>query len=119
MYRISDVSKIVGLPIATIRYYEKLGLIDIPTKDSRGYKVYTERNLEYLRFIINLKDSDMSLELIKNYVAAYKRKDFQSCYTILNGHAEKMEMELKKRQQILEKVQYKVTHFNNLKGGGR
>ena len=36
MYRISEVSKIVGLPIPTIRYYEKLGLIDTPAKGDRA-----------------------------------------------------------------------------------
>ena len=69
--------------------------------------------------IVNLKDSDMPLEQIKNYVDAYKKQDFECCYQILAYHAEKIEQELKKRQQILKKVQYKITHFHQLKGGGK
>ncbi|MEG9295018.1 MerR family transcriptional regulator [Mangrovibacillus sp. Mu-81] len=119
MYRISEVSKLVGLSIPTIRYYEKLGLIDSPTKDARGYKEYNENILQYLSFIVNLKDTDMSLEQIKNYVDAYKINDYPKCKTILRDHAGKIQDELAKRQQILEKVQYKVAHFSDLKGGGK
>lgn len=82
MYQISEVSKLVGLSIPTIRYYEKLGLIDPPEKNSRGYKVYDDKMIQYLGFIVNLKDTDMPLEQIKNYVDAYKEKDNQKCYSI-------------------------------------
>ncbi|ACT02608.1 MerR family transcriptional regulator [Paenibacillus sp. JDR-2] len=118
MYQISEVSKLIGLPIPTIRYYEKFGLIDEPAKNARGYKVYDELTVEYLQFIVNLKDTDMSLELIKFYVDAYRAKDYARCHEILREHAVKMELELEKRQRILEKVQYKVTHFSKLRGGG-
>lgn len=119
MHQISEVSKLVGLSIPTIRYYEKLGLIDPPEKNSRGYRVYDDKIIQYLGFIVNLKDTDMPLEQIKNYVDAYKDKDNQKCYSILQEHAEKMKMELAKRQQILEKVQFKISHFSTLKGGGK
>lgn len=118
MYQISEVSKRIGLPIPTIRYYEQLGLIDEPAKNARGYKVYDELTVEYLTFIVNLKDTDMSLEQIKIYVDAYRAKDFTRCHEILREHASKMELELEKRQKILEKVRYKVTHFSKLRGGG-
>lgn len=49
---------------------------------------------------------------------SYKNKNFSRCYTILQEHAEKIQFELTKRQQILEKVQYKISHFSNLKRGG-
>lgn len=119
MYQISEVSKLVGLSIPTIRYYEKLGLIEAPEKNDRGYKVYDDKIVQYLGFIVNLKDTDMPLEQIKNYVDAYKQQNNQECYRILQEHAEKMKVELAKRQQILEKVQYKISHFSTLKGGGK
>jgi len=119
MYQISEVAKLVGLSIPTIRYYEKLGLIDSPMKNDRGYKVYDDKIVQYLGFIVNLKDTDMPLEQIKKYVDAYKENDNQQCYSILQEHAAKMKAELAKRQQILEKVQYKISHFSTLKGGGK
>jgi len=119
MYRISEVSELLGISIPTIRYYEKLGLIDTPIKDSRGYRKYDENIIEYLRFIINLKETDMSLVLIKKYVEAYKNMDQNTCFIILKDHAEKIQLELEKRQQILKKVQYKIAHFSELKGGGK
>lgn len=119
IYRISEVSELLGLSIPTIRYYEKLGLIDTPSKDSRGYRKYDESIIQYLRFIVDLKETDMSLGLIKEYVDAYKNKDHLTCHVILEGHAEKIQIELEKRQQILKKVEYKISHFYELKGGGK
>ncbi|WP_078380558.1 MerR family transcriptional regulator [Sutcliffiella halmapala] len=119
MYRISEVSDQLGISIPTIRYYEKIGLIDTPIKDRNGYRKYDEDIIQYLRFIINLKETDMSLEMIKKYVDAYKNKDHHTCFIILKDHAEKMQLEIEKRQQILGKVQYKIAHFSELKGGGK
>ena len=119
MYQISEVSKLVGLSIPTIRYYEKLGLINTPIKNARGYKEYDEQIIQYLGFIVYLRDTEMPLDQIKTYIDAYKRNDYSTCYSILQGHEKRIELELRKRLQILEKVQYKISHFSNLKGGGK
>ncbi|MCM3714958.1 MerR family transcriptional regulator [Halalkalibacter oceani] len=118
MYQISEVARLVNLPIPTIRYYETLGFIETPAKDARGYKMYRKQDVEYLRFIVHLRDTDMPLEQIKHYVHAYRLDDYSTCYAILQEHEQKMQLELAKRQMILEKIQYKVSHFSKLKGGG-
>ncbi|WP_282137294.1 MerR family transcriptional regulator [Rossellomorea aquimaris] len=119
MYQISEVSALVGLSIPTIRYYEKLGLVEIPSKDERGYKVYDEKSVQYLGFIVNLKATDMPLNRIKEYVDAYKAGDHATCFHILKQHSEEIELDIEKRQEILRQVQYKVAHFSKLKGGGK
>lgn len=119
MYQISEAARQVGISIPTIRYYEKLGLIDEAPKNERGYKLYSQTAIQYLGFIVNLRETDMSLEKIKRYVDAYKAGDNAECYAILQAHALEVESELQKRQQILTKIHYKVSHFNKLKGDGK
>lgn len=66
MYKISEVAKITGFSIPTLRYYEELG-ISAPAKNKSGYREYSEADIEWLRFIQRLKQTGMALETIKKY----------------------------------------------------
>ena len=66
MYKISEVSEILGFSIPTLRYYEELG-ISAPAKNKSGYREYSEADIEWLRFIQRLKQTGMDLETIKKY----------------------------------------------------
>lgn len=66
MYKISEVSKMIGFSIPTLRYYEELG-ISTPAKNKSGYREYSDADIEWLRFIYRLKQTGMPLETIKKY----------------------------------------------------
>ena len=66
MYKISEVAKITGFSIPTLRYYEELG-ISAPAKNKNGYREYSEADIEWLRFIHRLKQTGMHLESIQKY----------------------------------------------------
>lgn len=66
MYKISEVSKMIGFSVPTLRYYEELG-ISAPAKNKSGYREYSEADIEWLRFIHRLKQIGMDLESIKKY----------------------------------------------------
>ena len=39
-----DLAKKCGIHIATIRYYEKYGLLNPPTRSQAGYRLYSEKD---------------------------------------------------------------------------
>ena len=63
--RIQELEHLVGIERATIRYYEKEGLID-PKRSENGYRDYSEDDAAELRRIRLLRDLGVSLETIKN-----------------------------------------------------
>ena len=63
--RIQELEQQVGIERATIRYYEKEGLID-PKRLENGYRDYSENDAEELRRIRLLRDLGISLDTIKN-----------------------------------------------------
>ena len=51
---------------ATLRYYEQEGLLR-PERNANGYREYGARDLEWVGFILRLKDMGVPLAQIKEY----------------------------------------------------
>ena len=64
--KINEVSQQFNLSIDTLRYYEKIGLLDKVDKEN-GIRNYKEKDLERLEFIVCMKQSGMTLETIRQY----------------------------------------------------
>lgn len=61
----SQVSSLLEIDIETIRYYEKLNLITKPKRLSNGYRSYSNKNLEEIKFIQHCRSLGIGLEEIK------------------------------------------------------
>ena len=48
-YKTSDVAKIIGIHVNTVRLYEELGLIAKPERRSNGYRVFTDLHIEQFK----------------------------------------------------------------------
>ncbi len=60
-YVISIVAKRVGIHIQTLRYYEKMGVIQ-PTRSEGNIRLYSEKDIERLRKVKMLTD-DLGVNL--------------------------------------------------------
>ena len=74
-YLIKDASKKLNISIYTLRYYDKEGLTPFVKKDENGVRKYTEEDLEWIRLIMNLRDIDMPISNIKEYIQLYLQGD--------------------------------------------
>ncbi|KAB0540577.1 MULTISPECIES: Cu(I)-responsive transcriptional regulator [Pseudochrobactrum] len=62
---IGEAEKASGISAKMIRYYESIGLIDAADRTASGYRVYSDRDVQNLRFIRQCRDLGLSLERIK------------------------------------------------------
>ena len=67
MYTIGQVSQMSGLPVSTLRYYDKEGLFP-GMERSGGIRRFGERELETLRIIECLKKSGLEIREIKQFM---------------------------------------------------
>lgn len=74
-YLIKDASKKLNISIYTLRYYDKEGLTPFVKKDENGVRKYTEEDLEWIRLLMNLRDIDMPISNIKEYIELYLQGD--------------------------------------------
>lgn len=68
MLKIGDVSKRSGIGVEALRFYEKSGLLDRPSRTYSGYRVYGEDVLERLAFIKQAQALGFSLDEIRRIV---------------------------------------------------
>lgn len=92
-YNIRAFADIFGLTPATVRYYESLGLIS-PQRSVNQRRFYTEKDVDWMRFILHLKNTGMSMEQLQQYVLLRSQGDV----TI----AERLELLLQTRDDFLQ-----------------
>src|SRR3954467_12290006 len=73
--RIAEVADRTGVPATTLRYYEDIGLLAPASRTANGYRAYTERDVERLRFVRRAKRLDIALEDLRELPAAWGGDD--------------------------------------------
>lgn len=61
--RISQLAEAAGIPAATLRYYETIGLLT-PARAPNGYRRYDEDQVDRLRFVVRAKQLGLQLDQI-------------------------------------------------------
>lgn len=92
-YSIRAFADIFGLTPATVRYYESLGLIS-PQRSVNQRRFYTEKDVDWMRFILHLKNTGMSMEQLQQYVLLRSQGDI--------AITERLELLLQTRDDFLQ-----------------
>lgn len=71
-YSIAEAAKRSGLSIDTLRYYERIDLIDPPERDSGGRRAYSDADLGWLEFLTKLRLTGMPIKRMREYSALRK-----------------------------------------------
>lgn len=66
---IGQVSRRAGVGIETVRFYEREGLLEQPTRKESGYRQYKDEAVARLRFIRRAKELGFSLKEIRELLA--------------------------------------------------
>ena len=76
-HKIGAVARALGISAKTIRYYEEIGLVPPPRRESSGWlsagqRVYEENEMERLRFVKEARQLDFSIEDIRRLLVGYE-----------------------------------------------
>jgi DNA-binding transcriptional MerR regulator len=66
-YAIAEAAHRSGLSIDTLRYYERIQLIDPPARDSGGRRAYSDDDLTWLEFLTKLRTTGMPIRMMREY----------------------------------------------------
>lgn len=112
MYTIGQVSKMFGLPISTLRYYDKEGFFPNIERTS-GIRKFNEVEIEAIRIIECLKKSGMEIKDIKQFIqwcsegsSTYlKRKE------LFANRQKAVEEEITRMQKTLDMLRFKCWYY--------
>jgi MerR family transcriptional regulator/heat shock protein HspR len=93
-YVISVAARMVGIPTYTLRYYERIGIIE-PSRSRGNIRLYSEREIALLRRVKTLMD-DMGVNLAGVEVILRMTKHL----TELQEHLEEIEAELRRLKGV-------------------
>lgn len=65
MMTVHEVSKLAGVSIRTLQYYDKIGLLHPSKYSDAGYRLYTDTDLERLQQILLFRELEFSLKDIR------------------------------------------------------
>jgi len=71
---IGDAAKASGVSAKMIRYYESTGLIPTAGRTGSGYRVYSDTEVQMLRFIRRSRDFGFPVEKIEELLALRRRR---------------------------------------------
>ncbi len=62
--RISELAHKVGVPVSTVRYYERIGLLTEPARTGSGYREYADSSATELLFVARARKLGLTCEQI-------------------------------------------------------
>lgn len=111
-YSISQFSQLTGFSIYTLRYYEKEGIL-APSRQSNNHRFYSETDIEWIKFIIRLKETGMPLKKIKEYA---KLREIGASTTLdrmnlLTEHYTSLEQQILILNDHLDSLNNKIKYY--------
>lgn len=79
MYRIGELARLADVTPDTIRYYEKQQMMDHEVRTEGGFRLYSEKDLQRLKFIRYAKQLGFTLETIRELLSIRVDPEHHTC----------------------------------------
>ncbi len=105
--KIGEISKRSCVPVETIRYYEKIGLLPKPDRETSGYRAYRNAHLDRLLFIKRCRNLDMAQDEIRELIRLSENPeaDCHEVDALLARHLEHVRDRLKELSSLEKNLQ--------------
>ncbi len=119
-YTIGEVSAKFHLPISTLRYYDKQGLLLTLKRDRSGVRRFSEETIEALRLIECLKKSGMQIKDIKEFMLWCQEgnKTISKRKQMFFRQRSHIQNEILELQKALQLIQYKCWYYEEAEKDG-
>ena len=111
-YSISEVAKMLNVSTYTIRYYDKEGLFPL-VKRVNGIRVFEDKDFPWLRMLNCLKNLNMPIRKIKEYVDLALKGDetLKERYQLILEQEENIERQIKELKYYKKQIDFKKAYY--------
>jgi DNA-binding transcriptional MerR regulator len=104
------------LSIDTLRYYERIGLVEPPARDSGGRRDYSDADLGWLEFLTRLRTTGMPIRMMREYAQLRHRGvgTEPRRRQILVEHRAAVRDHIAELQSCLDLLDYKIGNYEQI-----
>ncbi|NED99080.1 MerR family transcriptional regulator [Phytoactinopolyspora halotolerans] len=109
---ISEVAELTGVSAHTLRYYERIGLLDV-NRDHAGRRLFSPNDIQRVVFITRLRHTDMPIRQVQRYFALVEAgpETQPERLELLVRHRESVLAQLTDLHAALETIDYKIAIY--------
>ncbi len=111
MRTVNEVSKLTGVSVRTLHYYDEIGLLRPAVTTNAGYRLYDDASLERLQQILLFKELEFSLKDIKKIIDCPgfdRKRALAEQIRLLKIKTEHFENLISYAERIIAKGEYKM-----------
>lgn len=111
-YTIAEASTKLGLSAHTLRYYERVGLVDVG-RDQGGRRRYTDADIGRVVFVTKLRSTAMPISRIQHYFALVADGEHTEPerLELLEQHREEVRARLAGLEEALAAIEFKIAIY--------
>lgn len=105
-FTIGQLATAAEMPAATIRYYEKIGLLASPSRSGSNYRQYGSDELERLTFVRRARDIGFTIDQVRSLLAFSDQRDADCCtvMTLTEEHLAAVEQKIADLRALQERL---------------
>lgn len=113
--KISEVSEKYNIPVDTLRYYEKAGLLPNVQKNESGIRDYSESDCNWVEFIKCMRSAGLPIKVLKRYIDLFHMEDstLNERKQILIDERKKLIEKRDAIQSTIERLDYKINSYEH------
>jgi DNA-binding transcriptional MerR regulator len=113
---IQQVAHQTGLSIDTLRYYERIGLLEPVGRAQNGHRRYTQHDIAWIDLLIRLRDTGMPRAQMVRF--AQLRRQGSATATerriMLEQHQHSLEQRMQELEQHMAALQHKIARIKEI-----
>lgn len=119
MYSMKEVCEMLDMPYETLKFYCKQGLVPNVKRDKNNYRVFDERNIEWLKGLQCLRKCGMSIKDMKQYMnlCLEGKKSIPSRKEMLSKTRKDILVRLKELEDSLDYIDNKQQYYDDVLDG--
>jgi len=118
-YTPGEVADKTGFTLDTLRYYERIGLLDDIARTSGGRRMFTDNDIAWLGILRCLRDTGMPIAAMRRYAELSRdEQTFAERIRLLEEHDLEVERRIAELQTQREHLLGKIRYYRSLDRAG-
>lgn len=113
---IQQVATCTGLSVHTLRYYERVGLLEAVGRAPNGHRRYATVDLAWIAFLNRLRATGMPIRQMQQFARLRRQGDATVCErrVLLEQHQQAVQVRLRDLLGNLDAIAAKIKHYTEL-----